>query len=407
VSEPPFWQRQRPRSKRIAQDAAAALMIEPLLANPFAWPLIVAASASGAAANYLDDCARLLIATPGHRAGVAEPAWSTPNRVTLELQCMRLREFSIGADGAANLVCAPFALHAATIADFAPGHSLIEALHRGGVGRLYVTDWRSASAEMRLLSVDNYLADLNVAVDEIGPPVNLIGLCQGGWMSLIYAARFPNKVRRLALAGAPVDVEAGDSKLSRLASDTPMPIFDELVRLGDGRVLGHHALDLWGDAFAVEDPRLVLQVSPSIDQTKWWALEQRFRAWHAWTVDLPGRYYLQSVSWLYKENCIAHDHFAALGRTVHLADVRIPTFLLAGRDDEVVSASQLFAAARLIGTPGHEIEMMTEPCGHLGLFMGAQTLAAAWPKIAHWLAVPSPPAAPCSRPGHSSVTAQQ
>jgi poly(3-hydroxyalkanoate) synthetase len=175
-----------------------------------------------------------------------------------------------------------------------------------------------------------------------------------------------------------------------------MSIFDELVRLGDGRVLGHHALDLWGEAFAVEDPRLVLQVRPNINETKWSALEQRFRAWNTWTVDLPGIYYLQSVSWLFKENCIARDDFVALGRTIHLSDVRIPTFLLAGQNDEVVSGLQLFAAACLVGTPRHDIEMATEPCGHLGLFMGAQTLARTWPKIAHWLAAASSARASCS-----------
>ena len=36
------------------------------------------------------------------------------------------------------LVCAPYALHGAMIADFAPGHSLVEALQKGGVNRIYV-----------------------------------------------------------------------------------------------------------------------------------------------------------------------------------------------------------------------------------------------------------------------------
>jgi pimeloyl-ACP methyl ester carboxylesterase len=54
-----------------------------------------------------------------------------------------------------------------------------------------------------LRTIDSYLSDLNVAVDDIGPPVDLIGLCQGGWLSLVYAARFAGKVRRLVLAGAP------------------------------------------------------------------------------------------------------------------------------------------------------------------------------------------------------------
>jgi pimeloyl-ACP methyl ester carboxylesterase len=54
---------------------------------------------------------------------------------------------------------------------------------------------------MRYLGIDDYLAHLNIMVDEIGIPVDLIGLCQGGWMVLVYAARFPGKVRKLVLAG--------------------------------------------------------------------------------------------------------------------------------------------------------------------------------------------------------------
>jgi poly(3-hydroxyalkanoate) synthetase len=60
-------------------------------------------------------------------------------------------------------------------------------------------------------------------------------------------------------------------------------------------------------------------------------------------------------------------------------------YLLAGEDDEVVSPEQLFAVARLTSTPDGCVEMETVPCGHLGLFMGAHTLAAAWPRIGRWL----------------------
>ena len=118
----------------------------------------------------------------------------------------------------------------ATVADFAPGHSVVEALCQGGLSRVFVTDWRSATPEIRYFSIDNYLADLNVAVDELGPPVDLIGLCQGGWLALVYAARFPKKVRRLVLVGAPIDIAAAESQLSRFVADVPLGMFDELVR---------------------------------------------------------------------------------------------------------------------------------------------------------------------------------
>ena len=103
-----------------------------------------------------------------------------------------------------------------------------------------MADWRSASAAMRFRGIDDYLADLNVLVDQIGGLVDLIGLCQGGWLSLIYAARFPAKVRKLVMVGSPVDIGAGKSKLSSMAAATPTAIFQSLVDLGDGRVIGRN-----------------------------------------------------------------------------------------------------------------------------------------------------------------------
>ena len=135
---------------------------------------------------------------------------------------MRLRNFSIGSDGVATLICAPYALHGATIADFAPDHSVVATLCGSGRSRVFVTDWRSATPEMRYFTIDSYLADLNVAVDQLGPPVDLIGLCQGGWLALVYAARFPTKVRRLVLVGAPIDIAAAES--SAISSRRRCPV---------------------------------------------------------------------------------------------------------------------------------------------------------------------------------------
>lgn len=312
------------------------------------------------------------------------PAWTTPNKVALDLPSMQLRDFSTQARGPATLVCAPYALHGACVADFAPGHSVVEALLMGGINRVFVTDWRSATPEMRYFSIDTYLAELNVAVDEIGPPVDMVGLCQGGWMALLYAARFPGKVRRLVLVGAPIDIRAGRSPLSRLTADLPVASFESLVSLGGGCVLGQSLLELWAPVLAENEAIRVLQLEPGIDADKLRALEERFRDWYAWTVDLPGTYYLEVVRRLFKENEIAEGRFIALGQTIDLGKVSAPMFLLAARDDEIVSSGQLFAAAQLIGS-SNAIEMATEPCGHLSLFLGARTLGGVWRRIARWL----------------------
>jgi poly(3-hydroxyalkanoate) synthetase len=252
-----------------------------------------------------------------------------------------------------------------------------------------VADWRSASAEMRFLGIDDYLADLNVLVDEIGAPVDLVGLCQGGWLALIYAARFSAKVRKLVLAGAPVDITAAASALSVLAEASPPALFRELVRLGDGIIPGRKVLKFWGpEAVAGEDVRQLLQTAEPLGSAAFARLEALFQEWYAWTVDLPGRFFLEAVEKLYKRNELATGSFVALGRRIDLKTVDAPMFLLAGRDDELVAPPQLFAAEHLVGTPAQDVRKEVAPCRHLGLFMGKRTLQEAWPRIVRWIMEP-------------------
>lgn len=308
--------------------------------------------------------------------------WTTPNTVALELATMRLRDCTRARAGQPALVCAPYALHRALIADFAPGHSVVQSLQNGGVDRVYLTDWRSATPGMRYLSIDSYLGDLNVAVDEIGAPVDLVGLCQGGWLSLLYAARFPAKVRRLVLVGAPVDVSI-DSELSRLARNAPQIVYDQLVARGGGNVSGEEMLRFWSKAPSRDDIAVALQRDVADEGGT--ALLARFDRWNAETLNLPGTYYLEIVNRIFRENRIAAGNFVALGRAIDLKDVKAPVFLLAGLDDDVVPAAQALATAALVGTPPAFVAEASEPCNHLGLFMGARTHAHAWPRIAEWL----------------------
>ncbi len=80
-------------------------------------------------------------------AGPQSQIGRTPHTIALELKTVRLRNFSAENDGSAALVCAPFALHGAAIADLAPGHSLVAALRDAGLRRLFLADWCSATAD--------------------------------------------------------------------------------------------------------------------------------------------------------------------------------------------------------------------------------------------------------------------
>lgn len=364
------------------------------------WPALVAASACEMAAFAAKQFSDLAVGCDG--SPNQQQKWASPHTVTLGLETVQLRDFSTpslsshasgAVDGRASfpaLLCAPLALHGAAVCDLVAGHSLVAALRNAGLTRLFVTDWRSATAQMRFLGIDEYLADLNVLVDEIGAPVDLIGLCQGGWMALIYAARFPDKVRKLVLAAAPIDIAAASSALSALTEASPLAVFHELVRLGDGLMPGRSVTKFWGpETVDAENIRDLLQTKEAIGSATFTHLEALFRDWYSWTLDLPGRYFLEVVERLYKHNELATGNFMALGQRVDLATLRTPIFLLAARDDELVAPEQLFAVEHLVGTEPHSLRKATAPCRHVGLFMGKRILKDVWPRIAHWISEPS------------------
>ncbi|MDX3967155.1 MAG: alpha/beta fold hydrolase [Bradyrhizobium sp.] len=313
------------------------------------------------------------------------PTLATPNRVRLDLRTMLLREY--GTPGKIpTLVDAPHAGHTAVIADYHKGQSLVETLLANGIGHIALTDWKSATNDMKDLEIDNYLAEVVVAIDDLGGRVNLVGLCQGGWVSAMIAARFPEKVNSLVLAGAPIDTDAGDGPIKRMVQASPLSFYEELVDLGGGLMKGKFMLQGWKNMHP-EQHYLQDHVDlyEHIDNPAYVAKEETFKSWYENPIDLPGRWYLQVIKQLFKENRLAKGDFVGLGRRLSLRNIACPTYLLAGANDDITTPEQVLDAAKYIDTPSDRIVRRTVPGGHIGLFMGARTLRDYWPSIAAWI----------------------
>ncbi len=334
---------------------------------PMGNPWVPEASSSGEAPARAD---------PGESLATLASALS----LRLELATLWLFERHGAAKRASRpvLIVAPYSLHDAAIADFAQGHSLMQRLEHEGVDQLALIYWKSASFEMRDYGIDAYLSDLNVVVDDLGGSAALVGLCQGGWLAAAYAARFPEKVIKLVVAGSPIDLEASPSQITRTIAWMSPAALRRLVEFGGGRVLGDAARAFWvrnsGNEFVAED---ALQTEGDDE------LRARFAAWSLRTVNLPGRYFLETAEWLFRENRLARDRFPALGRICKLRDVKCPLFILAASEDEIVSPPQATALARLCPDAPTTIRIVAGK--HLSLFMGRDTLRDVWKEISAWL----------------------
>ncbi len=116
------------------------------------------------------------------------------------------------------------------------------------------------------------------------------------------------------------------------------------------------------------------------------AKEETFNRWYENPIDLPGRWYLQVIAQLFKENRLAKGEFIGLGRKLDLTNITCSTYLLAGAADDITTPEQVLGAAKYLGTSADRIVQETVPGGHIGLFMGARTLKEHWPRIARWIA---------------------
>ena len=314
------------------------------------------------------------------------PILATSNQVRLDLRTMVLRDYG-KPGGIPTLVDAPHAGHTAVIADYHDGQSLVQTLLANGVGHVALTDWKSATDDMKDLEIDNYLAEVVVAIDDLGGRVNLVGLCQGGWMAAMIAARFPEKVNALVLAGAPIDTDAGDGPIKRMAHQSPISFYEELVALGGGLMKGKYMLQGWKnmnpEQHYIQDH---IDLYEHIDDPAYLAKEETFNRWYENPIDLPGRWYLQVIAQLFKENRLAKGEFIGLGRKLDLTNITCSTYLLAGAADDITTPEQVLGAAKYLGTSADRIVQETVPGGHIGLFMGARTLKEHWPRIARWIA---------------------
>ncbi|KVQ69038.1 esterase [Burkholderia ubonensis] len=359
----------------------------PIPALPIFWPM-AAATAMFEAGTELTARNLRFLAEEEKLHFEMHPALASANRPLLELRTMIFRDYSDrAARGLPTIVDAPYAGHSAMIADYQPGQSLMQTLREHGVSRLYLTDWRSATEDMKDLEIDQYLAELNVCVDELGGRVNFVGLCQGGWMAAMYAARFPHKVASLVLAGSPIDTDAGNGPIRQMVHTYPTSFYEELVEMGGGLMRGRFMLRGWKNMHP-DQHYLAEHVDlyEHLDDPDYLRKQEAFASWYESPIDLPGRWYLQAIVQLFKENRLAKGRFVALGRTLNLKDVTCPVYLLAGEADDITTPEQVFDAVKYLGTPAAQVTSRLVPGGHIGLFMGSRTLKGAWPDIAAWIA---------------------
>jgi len=219
----------------------------------------------------------------------------------------------------------------------------------------------------------------------MGGRANLIGDCQGGWLAAIYAALHPERVNTLTIAGAPIDFHCGEpvihAALQAFAPNGNLDFYRSLVSAGGGMLSGEHMLA--GFILIKPDNEIgrQLQLLANLDDVSHVERYREFEDWFKHTQDIPGAFYLWIVEHLFRDNELIAGTLEVSGQRVDLGRIDCPLNLLGGATDHITPAAQVFALADHAGTADTDVLRDTSPGGHLGLFMGRESLRDHWPRL--------------------------
>jgi poly(3-hydroxybutyrate) depolymerase len=304
-----------------------------------------------------------------------------------EAPVARLRDFSTEPEAAIlpTLVLPPQAGHDSCIVDYSAEQSQMRAIVDAGLTRAFTLDWVGATPETSHASIDEYLAVVERAIEDIGGPVNLIGDCQGGWLATIYAALHPEQVNTLTIAGAPIDFHRGEpvihAALQALSPQGDLAFYRGLVAAGDGVLKGEHMIA--GFILLKPDNEVgkLTQLLAHVHEPEHVARFTEFENWFKHTQDIPGDFYLWIVEHLFRDNEMVLGELEVQGERVDLSRITCPVNLLGGATDHITPPLQVFALADAVATPEELVERRTAAGGHLGLFMGRESLTEHWPPL--------------------------
>ena len=283
-----------------------------------------------------------------------------------------------------------------TMLDLQEDRSLVRNLLRAGLD-VYVVDWGHPSRADRFAGLDDYVNDYVAAcVDEMCrrnglPAINLLGVCQGGVISLCYTALNPARIRNLITTVTPVDFHAdqAENRIDRgfmnIWARSLEP--EDIDRLVDQ--LGIVPGEFVGYLFSLMTPGRSLTkynldlLDAAGDEAKLLNF-LRMERWLADRPHQPGEVSRQWLKELYQENRLIRDEFVLDGRTVRLGAITCPVLNIYTETDHIIPPAMSRALRGRVGS--EDFTEVVLKGGHIGIFVSARALEQLSGTILGWLA---------------------
>ena len=270
------------------------------------------------------------------------------------------------------------------ILDLQPDRSLVRRLLEAGLN-VYLIDWGDPDEGDRRQGLEEYIQRhlggcvRHMLASSDAGGVTLLGVCQGGVLSLIYAALHGDEIANLITVTTPVDFQTPDNLLSKWVQRLDTALLESAGNV-PGAML--NALFLALMPFRLTQQKYVRLLAAGADQR---AIEDFVRM-EKWIFDSPPQAaaaLAQFVRWFYQENCLMHGTLALGGRTVTLADVRQPLLNLYALEDHIIPAAACAALKGRVGS--RDYSEYAVPTGHIGMYVSRAAHAVVPQRVVSWL----------------------
>ena len=275
--------------------------------------------------------------------------------------------------------------------DLRRGCSLVE--HMLAAGRPpYLVDYGAIAFGDRDLGLEHWVLDViphsvrAVSADSGGAPVQLVGWCLGGIMSLLAVAddrRLP--VASVGMVASPFDVTQVPmmAPLRPLVNLTPWPIDALNAVLGGAPApLVKRAYQLAGFDKYVTKPYAILR---NLDDRDFLAQIEAVDRFMANMLAYPGRTFGQLYHRFMRSNDLAAGAIELGGHRIELSKVRQPVMNVGGTGDGIAPLAACHRVGELLPKAA-EVRLERAPGGHLGVLTGRSARRTTWRLLDDFLA---------------------
>ncbi|MCW3012162.1 MAG: alpha/beta hydrolase fold protein [Solirubrobacterales bacterium] len=268
--------------------------------------------------------------------------------------------------------------------DLRRGCSMAE--HMLGLGHpTYLLDYGAIAYSDKDLGLEHWVDDIlptairKVSEDAGGRPVQLVGWCLGGIMSLLAVAGDRHlPVNSVALVASPFDFATVRlfAPIRGAASVTNGMLGTALYRLlgGAPAPLVKRAFQLTSIDKYVMRP---LAVASNLHDREWLAQVEAVDAFMNQMHAYPGRTMGQLYHQFFRVNELAGGTLELGDRTIDLAEVRVPVLSVAGQADVLAPKAAVQALEGLLPN-APQVRMESAPGGHLGVLTGRSAARTTW-----------------------------